>query len=312
MLQKEIARDASSKLRARLSGADEQKLAKNYTENAEAYQLYLKGSYFWNKRTPEDFQKSRDYFQRAIDLDPTYALAYSGLADFYGISTVTGQLPPNEIWPKHEALVRKALELDPNLAEAHNSLAGLKRYYYRDLAGAEKSFKRAIELDPNYAEAHVHYGSYLTAMGRFDEALVERKRGVELDPLAPSCNMRFGDTLYFMRRYPEAIEQYRKTLELDPNYPLIHERLGNAYEQQGMFEQAIGEWSAAFALAKNDELATMLERTYKESGFNAAVRTVARERLAQLNEKARRGEYIPAMHFTRLFVRLGERDQAFV
>jgi len=149
-------------------------------------------------------------------------------------------------------------------------------------------------------------------MERFDEALIERKRGVELDPLAPSINMRFGYTLYLMRRYPEAIEQYRKTLELDPNGPLIHERLGNAYEQKGMLEQAIGEWSAAFALAKNDELATMLERTFKEFGFNAAVRAVARERLAQLNEKARRGEYVPAMHFARLYVRLGEREQAFV
>lgn len=311
-LQREVTRDVSQKLRARLSGADEQKLTKNYTANAEAYQLYLKGRYFWYKRTPEDFQKSRDYFQRAIDLDPTYALAYSGLADFYGISIATGQLPPDENWPKFEAILRKTLELDPNLAEIHNSLAGLKRYYYRDWAGAEQEFKRAIELDPNYGEAHVHYGGHLTAMGRFDEALIERKRGLEIDPLAPSFNLRFGDTLYHMRRYAEAIEQYRKTLELDPNSPLVHERLGNAYEQQGMFEQAIGEWSAAFALAKNNELATMLERTFKESGFNVAVRAVARKRLEQINEKTRRGEYVPARDFARLYVRLGEREQAFV
>jgi len=283
-LQKEIARDVSNKLRVKLSGADEQRLAKNYTTNAEAYQLYLKGRYFWNKRTPEDFQKSRDYFQRAIDLDPTYALAYSGLADFYGISVGIGLLSPNETWPKHEAIVRKALELDPNLAEIHNSLAGLKRHYYRDWAGAEQEFKRAI-VDPNYAEAHVHYGGHLTVMGRFDEALIERKRGIELDPLAPSVNLRLGDTLYFMRRYTEAIEQYRKTLELDSTSPLIHERLGNAYEQKGMFEQAIGEWSAAFALAKNNELATMLERTFKESGFNAAVRASHEKGLSSSTRK---------------------------
>jgi serine/threonine protein kinase/Tfp pilus assembly protein PilF len=311
-LQGEIARDVSRKLRVRLSRTDEQKLTKNYTGNAEAYQLYLKGRFFWSKRTPQDFQKSRDYFQQAIDLDPTYALAYSGLADFYGVSATTGLLPPNETWPKNEALVRKALELDPNLAEAHNSLAALRRHYYRDWAGAEQELKRAIELDHNYAEAHAQYGGYLTHMGRFDEALIERKRGIELDPLASSINVRLGDTLYFMRRYVEAIEQYRKTLELDPNSPLVHERLGNAYEQQGMSEQAIGEWSAAFALAKNDDLATMLERTFRESGFSGAVRAVARKKLEQLNEKARRGEYVPAMYFARLCVRLGDRDQAFV
>jgi serine/threonine protein kinase/Tfp pilus assembly protein PilF len=312
-LQSEIARDVSKKLRARLSGTDEQKLTKNYTQNAEAYQHYLKGRYFWYRRTPEDFQKSREYFQRAIDLDPTYALAYSGLADFYGVLAATGQLPPNETWAKQEAIVHKALQLDPHLAEVHNSLAGLKRYYYRDWDGAEQEFKRAIELDPNYAEAHSHYGGHLSTMGRFDEALIERKRAIELDPLSPSFHQRLADTLYFMRRYDEAIEQYRKALELHQTNAQFHERLGNAYEQKGMFDQAIAEWrAAALARGTNEELATMLENTYKESGFNSAIRAFAQERLKQLNERARRGEYIPAMDFARLYVRLGAREQAFL
>ncbi|MEO7672733.1 MAG: protein kinase [Pyrinomonadaceae bacterium] len=308
-LQRDITRDVSQKLRTRLSNADQKILTKNYTENAEAYQLYLKGRYFWNRRTPEDFQKSRDYFQRAIDLDPTYALAYAGLADFYGLSTNTGLLPPNETWPKQEALVRKALELDPNLAEAYNSLAGLKRSYYRDWEGAEQAFKRAIELNPNYAEAHTHYGGLLTILERFYEALAERKRAIELDPFAPSHYSRLADTYYRMRRYDEAIEQYRKALEFEAGSIMAHDRLGNAYEQKGMLEQAIAEWSAALTLSKNGELAATLERTFREAGFDAAVRAVARVRLAKLNEKMRRGEYTPARDVARLYMRLGDHDQ---
>lgn len=311
-LQKEITRDVSQKLRMRLSNADARNLTKDYSENAEAYQLYLKGRYFFNKRTPADFQKSRDYFQRAIDADPTYARAYSGLADFYGHSiTNLGNLPPNETWPKHEALVRKALELDPDLAEAHNSLAGLKRNYYQDWAGAEQEIKRAIELDPNYAEAHVHYGSHLSMVGRIDEALAERKRAVELDPLSASINMRFAQTLYFMRRYTEAIEQLRKTIDLDPDNPIAHEWLGNIYEQTGMPDQAIAEWSTALTLSKNDELAEILKREFKKAGFKTAVRSVARKRLDLLNARMQRGDYIPAMRFARLYAQLGEREQTF-
>ncbi len=311
VLAKDIARDVSQKLRIRLSNADAKNLTKNYPENAEAYQLYLMGRYFFNKRTPADFQKSRDYFQKAIDADPTYARAYSGLADYYGISITFGDLPPNETWPKHEALVRKALELDPDLAEAHNSLAGLKRNYYRDWAGAEQALKRAIDLDPDYAEAHVQYGSHLSVMSRNDEALAERKRAVELDPLSASVNMRLAQTLYFMRRYAEAIEQYRKAIDLDSGNPIAHEWLGNTYEQTGMLDQAIAEWSTALTLSKNDELAKTLESESKKAGFKTAVRSVARKRLDLLNARMQRGDYIPAMRFARLYARLGERDQTF-
>jgi serine/threonine protein kinase len=311
-LQTEITRDVSQKLRTRLSSADEKLLTKNYTENAEAYQLYLKGRYFWNKRSGEDFQKSRDYFQRAIDLDPTYALAYSGLADFYGLSASQGQLPPNETWSKQEALVLKALELDPNLAEVHNSLAGLKRNFYRDWVGAEEEFKRAIELNPNYAEVHAHYGGLLTTMERFDEGLSERKRALELDPLSPNINMRLGDTLYQMQRFEEAIDQYQKSLELDPGSIMTRNRLGDAYERKGMHQQAIAEWSSALKLSRNNDLAAVLEQTFKEAGFDAAVRVAARKRLELLTEKMRRGEYTPARDIARLYMRVGNREQAFV
>lgn len=308
-LQKEITRDVSQKLQMRLSSADATNLTKNYSENAEAYRLYLKGRYFFNKRTPADFQKSKDYFQQAINLDPTYARAYSGLADFYGISAIVGDLPPKETWPKHEVLVTRALELDPDLAEAHNSLAGLKRNYYGDFAGAEAELKRAIELDPEYAEAHVHYASHLAMVGRTDEALRERRLAVELDPLSASISLRLAQLLFFFRQYPESIEQYRTTIDLDQNSPLAHDGLGNVYQQSGNHDLAIDEWTTALNLSGKPELGEKLRSEFKASGFDAAVRTIARTRLDSLNEQARLGTYIPAMRFARLHAQLGDREQ---
>ena len=311
ILQREITRDVSQKLRTRLSNADASNLTKNQTENAEAYQLYLMGRYFRNKRTQEDFEKSRDYFQRAIDLDPNYALAYSGLAEYYSMSATLGQLRPSETWPKQEAIVKKALELDPNLPEAIHSLASLRRNYYRDWVGAEQACKRAVELDPNYAEAYAACAGYLSLIGRLEEALAERKHAVELDPLSASINLRLAVTLFHLRRYPESIAQYQKTLELDPNSAWIHERLGDAYEESGMPDQAIEEWSNALTLAQEGDLATMLKEEYRVSGFEKAVRLVARKRIERMQRRLERGDYIPAMRFAQLFMRLGDREQTF-
>jgi TolB-like protein/DNA-binding winged helix-turn-helix (wHTH) protein/Tfp pilus assembly protein PilF len=310
-LQNEIGYDVSQKLRARLSDPDEQKLAKSYTKNAEAYKLYLKGRYYWYKSTPEDSSKAREYFQQAIDVDPSFALAYSGLADVYGRASARGEMRPEEGWPRHEAAVRKALELDPNIAEIHNSLAGLRLYYYRDVPGAESEFKRAIELDPNYVEARAHYGGYLILMGRFDEAIAQSTRAQELDPLSPGIRRRFGLTLFHARRYDEAIQQFLKALEMNPGYVLAHEDLGDAYEQKKMYGEAVAAWHRAMTLSRNDELAAILKRTYKESGYEGAVRAASRKSLEQLREKARRGEFVPAMDFVRLHVRLGDKQQAF-
>ena len=218
---------------------------------------------------------------------------------------------PEEGWPRHEAAVRKALELDPNIAEVHNSLAGLRLYYYRDVPGAETEFKRAIELDPNYVEARAHYGSYLILMGRFDEAIAQSKRAQELDPLSPGISRRVGLTLFHARRYDEAIQQFLKALELNPGYALAHEDLGDAYEQKKMYGEAVAAWRRAMTLSRNDELAATLEGAYKESGYEGAVRAASRKNLEQLREKARRGEFVPAMDFVRLHVRLGDKQQAF-
>jgi TolB-like protein/Flp pilus assembly protein TadD len=310
-LQNEIARDVANKLRTRLSGADEQKLAKNYTENAEAYQLYLKGRYYWYRFPAKEFEKSRDYYQQAIDVDPNYALAYAGLAEYYGFGAANGFLPPtSENWSKMEAAVNKALALDDTLPDAYNALAGFKQFN-NDRAGAERELRRIIELNPNYAEGRRHYAMYLIDFGRLEEALAQMRKVLELEPLSVPFNMNLAVIFYQMRQYDRAIEQYQKTLELDPNDAYTHELLGNAYEQKGMQKEAVAEWSRALRLTGDDESATMLERTFAASGFNAAVRALWQKKLERFNEKAKRGEYVPAMNYALAYTRLADKEQAF-
>jgi serine/threonine protein kinase/Flp pilus assembly protein TadD len=310
-LQSEIARDVSQKLRARLSGADQQKLAKNYTQNPEAYQAYLKGRYYWNKGPAPGYEKSREYFQQAIDLDPSYALAYSGLADYYGWASASGLLPSTENWPKAEAAANKALALDDTLPESYNSLAAVKLYYYRDWPAAERYFRRGIELDPNYAEIHIHYAGCLYLFGRNEEALTEIQRSVELEPLSPRYNLNWARILFFMHQYDHAIDQFRKTLELEPNFAFAHESLGYAYEQKGMHREAIAEWGRALTLSGEEQQASTLERAYATSGFETAVRALAQKKLERLNERLGRGEYVPAAEYVMAYLRLGDKEKVF-
>ncbi|MCA1622782.1 MAG: protein kinase [Acidobacteria bacterium] len=310
-LQSEIARDVSNKLRAKLSGAEQQKLAKNSTENSEAYQLYLKGRYYWYKFPAKEYEKSRDYYQQAIDVDPTYALAYAGLAEYYGFGAALGVLPPNENWVKSEAAVNKALAIDDKLPDAYNALAGVTLYYHDDWARTEGELRRAIELNPNYAEARSHYAANLLDFGRSEEALAQMKKALELDPLSLRFNRNLAMAFHYLRQYDRAVEQYQKTLELDPNDAYTHELLGNTYEQKGMQKEAVAEWSKALRLTDDNEVATMLERNYTASDFNAAVRVLWQKKIEQLKEKARRGEYIPAMNFALAYTRLADKEQAF-
>lgn len=296
-------------LTLKLTGAEQQQLTRRHTDNAEAYELYQKGRLYWYKSTPEDFRRSREYFQRAIDVDPSYALAYAGLGDAYGYPASYGLLRP-DVWAKHEALVLKALKLDPTLPDAHNSLAALKLYYYRDWPGAESELKRAIELNPNYAEAHHHYGTCLSLAGHQEEALAEVRRAQMLEPLSLRINRNMGRVFFYARRYDEAAAQYGKTLELDGNDSLTHEMLGDALEQKGDYDGAVAEWRTAMVLSKDEELAVLLERAYKESGFERMIKAVAGRRLERLTEKVKRGEFVPAAEFARAYIRLGDREQA--
>ena len=310
VVQDEIATTIANALALNLDEDKTARLTKHYTSNPDAYQLYLKGRYYWYKGTPQDSLKARDSFQQAIDLDPAFALAYSGLADYYGRASATDEMRPDEGWPRCEAAVRKALELDPDFAEIHNSLAGLKLYYYRDLRGAETEFKRALELDPNYVEALSHYGGYLTYLGRFDEGIAHRKLAQKLDPLSSGIARRVGVSLYQARRYDEAIQQFLRSLEFDYGSAQTHEQLRDAYEQKKIYDKAVTSWHSALTLSGNEELAAILDSVYKESGYERAVKTVSRKRLEQLTEKERRNEYVPAMDFVRLYIRLGDKERS--
>lgn len=236
----------------KLTGQEQKRLAKNYTENTEAYQLYLKGRYFWNKRTVEGFKKAVEYFRQATDSDPNYAPAYAGLADCYDLMSDYDVIPSKEAFPRAEEASQKALKIDDSLAEAHTSLAYARYRYDWDWGGAEEEFKRAIALNPNYATAHHWYGEYLAMMGRFDDSLTEIRRAAELDPLSSIINADEGWFLYLARRPDEAIKQLRKTLEMDQNFAEAYFYLGEAYEQKGMFVEAIANFQRAKDLNVGD------------------------------------------------------------
>jgi TolB-like protein/DNA-binding winged helix-turn-helix (wHTH) protein/Tfp pilus assembly protein PilF len=241
-LQEDLSKEISGKLRLRLTGEEKQRLTKRYTENTEAYQLYLKGRYFWNKWTPEGFHKATEYFQQAIEKDPAYALAHIGLADTYTSLAYVGELPPREAVPKAKAAALKALEIDSRLAEAHVSLGFASFTYDWDWLAAGKHFERALALNPAYPIAHQWYPFYLDALGQSDQALAEGKRGLDLDPASPAMSQAMALHLYYGRRFDEAIEQFRKTAEMDPSHPVAYMGLGLAYAAKGMYREALPEF----------------------------------------------------------------------
>jgi TolB-like protein/class 3 adenylate cyclase len=311
-VESDIAAKIADALQAKLTGAERHAIASRPTENSEAHELYLRGRFYWNKWLGPDFDKSRRYYQQAIDLDPNYALAYAGLADFYGFAFARGLLPPEEKWAKmEEDTAKKALELDPMLGEAYNPLAAAKLYFHRDWPAAEGDFRRGFELSPNFAEMHVHYALCLVFFDRNQEAFAEMQRALELDPLSSRFGLSLGWLLFFTRQYDAAINQYRKTLEIDPNAAIIHEWLGYAYEKKQMQKEAIAEWSKGLSLIGTAEDASLLERTYAASGFVAALRALAQERLERFKQKTARGDYVPAYEYVMAHMRLGDKEQAF-
>lgn len=308
-LEKDIATKIANTLQAKLTGAEQRAIASRPTQNSEAHRMYLMGAYYWNKSLIPFVEKSRDYFQQAIDLDPKYAAAYAGLADDYGFAAANGMMAPAEGWPKAQAALERALALDETLAEPYNTLAAIKLYQDRDWPAAERMFLRGIELNPNFAEIHIHYAVCLMLFGRNDDAIKEIRRAVELDPVSLRSNASRAKVLFFVRQYDRAIEQLRKTLELDPNYPLAHKWLGYAYEKKGMQKEAIAEWSKALNLS--GEEASILESTYATSGFDAAVRALAEKQLEQSRQKTAQGRYVAAGDFVTTYMRLGDTEQAF-
>jgi serine/threonine protein kinase/tetratricopeptide (TPR) repeat protein len=306
VLQEEIAREITEKLRLQLTGEERKRLTKRATGNKEAYQPYLKGRYWLEKRSPEGFSKAIEYFQQAIAKDSTYALAYSGLADCYTWLPTFAFVPPIEAYPRAKEAALKALEIDDTLAEAHTSLALVKVYQEWDWSGGEREFQRAIALNPDYAMAHLSYGWALANTGRVEESIAELKRALELDPLSLTNNWLLGAVFLFARQYDLAIEQCRKTVELDPNFSLPHTFLGAVYVQKSMYKEGVAELEKAVAISPSS-----LSLAFLGHGYAAAGRRLEAEKVFdQLNETSKE-KYVPAIHRALICVGLLEKDKAF-
>jgi len=306
-LQGDLAKEMTTALRMRLTGEDENRMTKSYTANPEAYQDYLKGSYWLKKSTEQGMHKCIGYFQQAITKDPSYALAYDGLADCYGGLTPLGFVSPKETVPRVREAALKALEIDDTLAEAHASLGYIKAEYDWDWSGGEKEFQRAIELKPSYGDAHREYGIFLRSMGRPEEAIAENKRALELDPFSLIINRSLGLAFYEARQYDQAIEQERKTLELDPNFTQAHDTLGNAYIQKSMYKEGMAEFEKLLAVSPGNPLGLSdLGYAYAVIGRRAEAQKVL-DKLAELSKE----KYVPAVDRARIYAGLGEKDKAF-
>jgi serine/threonine protein kinase/tetratricopeptide (TPR) repeat protein len=306
-VQEEIAREITEKLRLRLTGEDQVQLAKRYTENAEAYQLYLKGRYYWNKRSEEELRKGAGYFEQAIEKDPNYALAYAGLADFYLVLGWYSHMPPKEAFPKSKAAARKALQLDDRLPEAHTALGFVSLVYDWDWAAAAAHFKRALEINPEYATAQHWSSDCLAALGRFDEATPKARFAVQLDPLSLILNWNVGYILYLQGRHGEAIEQYRKTLDLDPNFLPVLYFLPLAYAQENRHEEAIAMARKALELSRGTPMA------HSHLGVclaHAGKREEAAKSLEELNRLSGT-RYVSPFFFAAIHVALKDAEQAF-
>ena len=305
-LQSDISKEISEQLRLKLTGEEQKKLTKHYTENTEAYQLYLKGRYYWNKRTNEGLKKSIEYLQQATQKDPKYALAYAGIADSYISLGDANWIPSNDARKKTREAATKALQLDETLAEAHVSFAGVHEFEW-NWNEAEKEYQRALELNPNYATAHHWYSSYLTSMGRTDEGIAEIKRAQELDPLSIMINRVVGDRYYNARRYDEALEQYRKTIELDPNFPTSRENLGLTYIQKGMYKEAIAEFQKERDLT-GDNLRYLLLSAQVDA--KSGKKQEVHQRLNQIQDLSKK-QYVSPTDIAQIYALLSEKDQAF-
>jgi DNA-binding winged helix-turn-helix (wHTH) protein/TolB-like protein/Tfp pilus assembly protein PilF len=290
----------------RLKNPDRQ-TASHRTEDFEAYKLYLRGRHAWNKRTPEGLRQSIQFFKQSIDRDPTFALAFAGLADSYALLSEYNLAPPRDSFPQAKAAAQRALEIDENLAEAHTTLAYALANYDWNFEGAEHEYLRAIELNPNHATAHQWYAEFLSAMRRFDEAKVEIKRAEQLDPLSPIIQSIVGLIFYHARDFDAAIAQYQKTINNHPNFPVVYAYLSLAYAQKGMYDEAFeAEAKLLQAAAGADEKSIeVLRQIYRQNGWKGFLRAL----LAGTNTEAQK-HYMNAFSQAFLYMRMGEREQS--
>ena len=305
-VESEIAAKVADILKAKLTGAEQHAISMQPTRNTAAYQLYLKGRFFWNKRTGPDLQRAIDYFKQAIEKDPGYALAYVGLGDSYILLSGFGAARPQDSFPLAEAAAKKALEIDDNLTEAHTTLGFSLCVYHLDFAGSIREFERAIALNPNYATAHHWFGDGpLLAVGQFDRAIAEGKRALELDPLSVIITADLGANYLVARRYDDAIEQFHKAIDLDPRFYYTHWNLAEALELKGNLREALAEYKKAVELDDDPFVLALLGQAYAKVGQ----RDEALRILAQLSQIAAH-RYVPSYSFALLHMALGEKDKA--
>lgn len=315
-VQDQISRAISDKLRLELTGADVDKLEKRYTRDADAYELYLKGRYFWNKRTDAGLRSGIRYFQEAEQKDPTYALAYSGLADSYALLSDIGAVKPADEMPKAKAAAQKAVDIDPTLAEAYTSRAFVKLAYDWDWRGAEADFKKALELNSKYATAHQWYASYLMQMGKFAPAKEEIEKAHQLDPLSPIINSNLGLYAYYEHRYDDAIEHCNKTLEMVPDFWVARHYRGLAYSMKGMHAEAIADLRSLLespgdgplkdgSVEKDPEVAASLGFAYAAAGRRQEAEAIV-ERLQKLAQQ----RYVSPRYVATIYAALERKEQA--
>src|SRR5216684_1573528 len=307
-LQNRVSSAIVNEIRINLSPQDRERLARNPAIAPDAYENYLKGRFYWNKRTDENLNKAIAYFSQATAQDSHYALAYAGLSDCYSIvgATIFGSMPVSEAAPKAREAARRALELDSTLAEAETPLATLKFNYDWDWAGAAEGFKKAMQLDPSYATAYQRYSLYLSAMGKFDESFEQIKKARELEPLSISINTSLGWRLYLAREYDRSIAQLRDTLEMDPASEWAHLNLGQAYEQEGQFGPAIEELQKALEISHSSPLTiSALAHAEARSGNHAA----AGKLLTQLETLSKK-QYVSPFYVAIVYLGLGKNEAA--
>jgi TolB-like protein/Tfp pilus assembly protein PilF len=307
LLQGDLSREISEKLQLQLTGDQKQRLTKRYTEDAEAYRLYLKGRYHWNKRSADSFQKAAEYFRQALDKDPAYSLAYAGLADTYAYLPFFHVVPPREAMPKAKTAAAKAVEIDDHLAEPHVSLGYVSFTYDGDWSAAGKHFEQALALNPAYTGAHTFYAFYLSSLGRSEEALAVAKRAVDRDPASPAVSHSLAVQLYLARQFDQAIEQAHNTLEMDARFAISYQVLGEVYLSKGMYREALLALEQFSALSRSSATSrALLAYSHARLGEHSAALRIIEELTA-----ASKHSLVPALLFALIYAALDDQDQAF-
>jgi tetratricopeptide (TPR) repeat protein len=306
-LQEDLSREISEKLRLQLTGDEKKRLTKRYTEDADAYRLYLKGRYHWNKRSPEDFGKAIQYFRQALDKDPAYSLAYAGIADSYAYLSFFAVIAPREAMPKAKAAAVKGLEIDPGLGEAHVSLGYISFTYDGDWPAAGKHFEQALALNPAYTRAHTFYPFYLSSIGRSEEALEVAQRALDLDPASPAVSHSLAVQLYLARKFHEAIEQAHDTLEMDAEFSISYAVLGEAYLLHEMYREGLSALEKYSALSRSSAASlALLGYAHARSGE----RQESLQMIDKLKAASKQG-FVPALFVALVYAGLEDKDQAF-